>query len=82
LLQRKGLPTAGVLLAGGQRSNSMALVLAQIGWRVTVLQGGYKPTAYVRDQLQQHNQNLVWFTGTGKTYVLHNSVSAALKFLI
>jgi len=33
---KKGLPTAGVLLAGDS-SNSMALVLAQIGWQVTVL---------------------------------------------
>jgi tRNA 2-selenouridine synthase len=27
---------------GGQRSNSMAIILAQIGWRVGVLSGGYK----------------------------------------
>jgi tRNA 2-selenouridine synthase len=27
---------------GGQRSNSMALVMAQVGWRTMVLQGGYK----------------------------------------
>lgn len=27
---------------GGQRSLSMAIVLAQIGWRVTVLEGGYR----------------------------------------
>jgi tRNA 2-selenouridine synthase len=27
---------------GGQRSNAMALILAQVGWRTTVLQGGYK----------------------------------------
>ena len=27
---------------GGQRSNSMAQVLSQIGWQVTVLDGGYK----------------------------------------
>ena len=61
---------------GGQRSNSMALVLAQIGWRVTVLEGGYKTyRAYVRDQLQQlpeqfTYQMLCGLTGTGKTYIL------------
>jgi tRNA 2-selenouridine synthase len=27
---------------GGQRSGAMALVLAQVGWRVMVLEGGYK----------------------------------------
>lgn len=27
---------------GGQRSNAMALVLAQVGWRTLVLSGGYK----------------------------------------
>lgn len=27
---------------GGQRSNAMATVLAQVGWRTTVLAGGYK----------------------------------------
>ena len=27
---------------GGQRSNAMATVLAQVGWRVTLLQGGYR----------------------------------------
>jgi len=39
---------------GGQRSNSMALVLSQIGWQVRVLQGGYKTyRTYVRDQLER-----------------------------
>ena len=27
---------------GGQRSNAMALILAQVGWRTVVLKGGYK----------------------------------------
>lgn len=27
---------------GGQRSNAMALILAQVGWRTMVLKGGYK----------------------------------------
>lgn len=62
---------------GGQRSNSMALVLAQIGWQVTVLQGGYKTyRAYVREQLQQLPEKFTYqllcgLTGSGKTYLLH-----------
>ncbi len=61
---------------GGQRSNSMALVLSQVGWQVTVLDGGYKTyRAYVREQLEQLPH---WFTykilcgltGTGKTHIL------------
>lgn len=61
---------------GGQRSNSMALVLTQIGWQVTVLQGGYKTyRTYVRDQLEQlpeqfTYQMLCGLTGSGKTYIL------------
>src|SRR6185437_1041023 len=27
---------------GGQRSNAMATILSQVGWRTTVLAGGYK----------------------------------------
>lgn len=62
---------------GGQRSNSMALVLAQIGWQVTVLQGGYKTyRTYVREQLQQLPEKFTYqllcgLTGSGKTYILH-----------
>ncbi len=61
---------------GGQRSNSMALVLSQIGWQVTVLQGGYKTyRAYVREQLQQFPAQFTYkilcgLTGTGKTHIL------------
>ena len=36
---------------GGQRSASIATVLSQIGWRVTVLQGGYKT---YRAHVQRH----------------------------
>jgi tRNA 2-selenouridine synthase len=62
---------------GGQRSNSLALVLAQIGWQVTVLEGGYQTyRAYVRQQLatlplQFHYKILCGLTGTGKTHLLH-----------
>jgi tRNA 2-selenouridine synthase len=36
---------------GGKRSRSMALVLAEIGWRVSVLRGGYK--SYRREVMAQ-----------------------------
>ena len=61
---------------GGQRSNSMAVVLTQIGWQVTVLEGGYKTyRAYVRDQLEQLSEQFTYqllcgLTGSGKTYIL------------
>ncbi|MBV9387728.1 MAG: tRNA 2-selenouridine(34) synthase MnmH [Chroococcidiopsidaceae cyanobacterium CP_BM_ER_R8_30] len=61
---------------GGQRSNSLATVLTQIGWRVTVIEGGYKTyRAYVRDQLQQLSEQfnyrvLCGLTGSGKTHIL------------
>ncbi|MBW4562573.1 MAG: tRNA 2-selenouridine(34) synthase MnmH [Mojavia pulchra JT2-VF2] len=61
---------------GGQRSGSMALVLAQIGWRVTVLEGGYKTyRAYVRQQLEHLPEKFTYqilcgLTGSGKTYIL------------
>ena len=61
---------------GGQRSNSMALVLSQVGWQVTVLEGGYKTyRAYVRQQLEQlpilfTYKILCGLTGTGKTHIL------------
>jgi tRNA 2-selenouridine synthase len=61
---------------GGQRSNSMASVLSQIGWQVTVLEGGYKTyRTYVREQLEKLPENfnyrlLCGLTGSGKTYIL------------
>ncbi|WP_250125898.1 tRNA 2-selenouridine(34) synthase MnmH [Chroococcidiopsis sp. CCMEE 29] len=62
---------------GGQRSNSMAAVLAQIGWKVTVLDGGYKTyRAYVRQQLEHLPEKFTYtvlcgLTGSGKTHILH-----------
>jgi tRNA 2-selenouridine synthase len=61
---------------GGQRSNSMALVLSQVGWQVTVLEGGYKTyRTYVRQQLEQLPTQFTYkilcgLTGTGKTHIL------------
>ncbi|MBX3401662.1 MAG: tRNA 2-selenouridine(34) synthase MnmH [Gemmataceae bacterium] len=62
---------------GGQRSASLAIVLAQVGWRVTVLRGGYKTyREHVRRELDllpgQFTYRLIaGATGTGKTRLLH-----------
>ncbi len=62
---------------GGQRSASLAIVLAQVGWRVTVLRGGYKTyREHVRRELdllpKQFTYRLIaGATGTGKTRLLH-----------
>lgn len=66
---------------GGQRSNAMALVLAQVGWRTLVLKGGYK--TYRRDtQTRLYDRPLPHDlivlsgeTGSGKTEIL-NRVAA------
>ena len=61
---------------GGQRSNSLAIILTQIGWQTTVLEGGYKTyRAYVRQQLATLPQRFCYrilsgLTGTGKTHIL------------
>lgn len=61
---------------GGQRSSSLAFVLSQIGWQVTLLEGGYKTyRAYVREQLEILSDIFTYkilcgLTGTGKTYIL------------
>lgn len=61
---------------GGQRSHSMALVLTQVGWRTTLLTGGYKTyRTYVREQLEQTPYHfsyriLCGLTGTAKTEIL------------
>ncbi|MEM6755290.1 MAG: tRNA 2-selenouridine(34) synthase MnmH, partial [Cyanobacteria bacterium P01_C01_bin.38] len=63
---------------GGQRSASLATVLSQIGWRVTLLEGGYKTyRSYVRQELeslpQQFNFKILsGLTGSGKTHILRN----------
>jgi tRNA 2-selenouridine synthase len=62
---------------GGQRSQSLAVVLTQIGWRVKVLEGGYKTyRTYVRQELEtlplKFNYKIICgLTGTGKTHFLH-----------
>lgn len=62
---------------GGQRSNSMALVLAQVGWRVMVLTGGYKTyRRALQKRLYDEELGLRFVlleggTGTGKTEILN-----------
>ncbi|MEQ3624949.1 MAG: tRNA 2-selenouridine(34) synthase MnmH [Celeribacter sp.] len=61
---------------GGQRSGSFASILAQIGWRVDIVAGGYKSyrTLVVdmlhRNPLPQRIIRLDGLTGSGKTEVL------------
>ncbi len=63
---------------GGQRSASLATVLSQIGWRVTLLEGGYKTyRSYVRQELDSLSRKLNYkilcgLTGSGKTHILRN----------
>lgn len=61
---------------GGQRSRSLATVLAEIGWQVRIISGGYKTyRSYVREQLEtlpaQFNYRVLCGpTGSGKTHIL------------
>jgi tRNA 2-selenouridine synthase len=72
---------------GGQRSNSMAAVLSQIGWHVTVLEGGYKTyRAYVRDRLaslpgQFTFRVLCGLTGSRKTDILRQLAHRGVQVL-
>ncbi|MEY5029530.1 MAG: tRNA 2-selenouridine synthase, partial [Pseudomonadota bacterium] len=61
---------------GGKRSNSLALILGQIGFQVTLIEGGYKAfrSALVQD-IPQRVEPLKWRvlcgpTGSGKTRLL------------
>lgn len=62
---------------GGQRSNSFASILEQIGWRVEVVEGGYRSyrrlvAARLYDTALTQRLILVdGGTGTGKTELLH-----------
>lgn len=61
---------------GGQRSNAMATILAQVGWRTLVLEGGYKTyrravQAHLYDGALAHRLVLLdGGTGSGKTAIL------------
>jgi tRNA 2-selenouridine synthase len=62
---------------GGQRSESMGIVLRQVGWRADRLEGGYKSwRRHVLDALevepkQFHYRVVSGLTGCGKTRLLH-----------
>ncbi len=61
---------------GGQRSGSLSLILSQIGFKVTLLEGGYKAfrAAVVQDMVNQvarlQYQVVCGPTGSGKTRLL------------
>lgn len=74
---------------GGQRSNSLATILSAIGWRVRLLEGGYK--AYrgsVINCLEEGFGNpdlrlviVAGLTGSGKTQMLHQMKARGLQVL-
>ncbi len=72
---------------GGKRSGALALVLSQIGFRITVLDGGYK--AFRNAVLAQlpalvgrlHFRVLCGPTGSGKTRLLHALREAGAQVL-
>jgi len=72
---------------GGQRSNSLALVLGQIGFRVNLLEGGYKAfRAAVLADLPRLAQGLQYRvicgpTGSGKTRLLQALEAAGAQVL-
>jgi tRNA 2-selenouridine synthase len=72
---------------GGQRSGSLALVLGQIGFRTSQLQGGYKGfRAIVRDELATAPAAFRWRvlcgrTGSGKTRLLQAIAAAGGQVL-
>jgi tRNA 2-selenouridine synthase len=72
---------------GGQRSNSFASILAQIGWRADVLEGGYKSFRRLvvdmlhRDPLPHGLMLIDGGTGTAKTRLLHHVAEAGGQVL-
>lgn len=72
---------------GGLRSTSLATVLSQIGWRTTILQGGYKTyRAHVIRELETIPTRLSFrliagATGTGKTKFLHYLAAQGVQIL-
>ena len=72
---------------GGKRSGSLALVLDQIGFKVTLVEGGYKAfrTAVLADlplQAQRHRYRVICGpTGSGKTRLLQALEQAGAQVL-
>ncbi len=72
---------------GGQRSNAMATVLGQVGWRTAVLAGGYRTyRRYVKARLYDEEPALKLVlldgpTGTGKTEILGRLAARGVQTL-
>jgi tRNA 2-selenouridine synthase len=72
---------------GGQRSHAFATVLSQVGWRTSLLQGGYRTyRRMVQDRLYGHAPSPRFVlidgnTGTGKTAVLQRLAARGLQVL-
>jgi len=72
---------------GGQRSNAMATILSQVGWRTALLAGGYKT---YRRRVQARLYDEAWpltlvlldgGTGSGKTAILHRLAARGVQTL-
>jgi tRNA 2-selenouridine synthase len=72
---------------GGQRSNAMATILAQVGWRTSVLKGGYKT---YRRTVQHRLYDLAFpfrvvlldgGTGSGKTAILKRAAALGVQVI-
>lgn len=72
---------------GGQRSNAMATILAQIGWRTMVLQGGYKTyrravqTTLYESEFGYRLVLLDGGTGCGKTDILNEAAGLGVQVI-
>lgn len=72
---------------GGKRSGSLSLILDQIGFRVTLLEGGYKAfRAVVVHDTERRVANLDWrvvcgTTGSGKTRLLQALAQAGAQVI-
>ncbi|HEX5006514.1 MAG TPA: tRNA 2-selenouridine(34) synthase MnmH [Hyphomonadaceae bacterium] len=70
---------------GGQRSNAMATVLAQVGWRTIVLTGGYRTyRRWAQRRLYEEPLGLKLVlldggTGSGKTEILNRTAKLGLQ---
>ncbi len=70
---------------GGMRSNAMATILSQIGWRVTVLEGGYKTWRRIVVATLFDNPASLPFvliggkTGVGKTEIIRATIESGAQ---
>ncbi|KAF0677575.1 tRNA 2-selenouridine(34) synthase MnmH [Profundibacterium mesophilum] len=72
---------------GGQRSNSFASILTQVGWRAEVIEGGYRSYRHaVKSVLYDTPMAsrvilLDGYTGTAKTEILHRAAEQGAQVL-